>query len=64
MKRRKLKSTSRRTRKAGLRLGQPEDQPAEQLYPGSGTQLDGRLDVRTRRGKRTLKKGGKLRRKL
>jgi hypothetical protein len=63
MPRRKL-TRRRRTRKAGLRLGQPEDQPAEQLYPGSGTQLDGRLDVRTRRGKRTLKKGGKLHRKL
>jgi hypothetical protein len=63
MPRRKL-TRRRRTRKAGLRLGQPEDQPAEQLYPGSGTQLDGRLDVRTRRRKRTLKKGGKLRRKL
>jgi hypothetical protein len=63
MPRRKL-TRRRRTRKAGLRIGQPEDQPAEQLYPGSGTQLDGRLDVRTRRGKRTLKKGGKLRRKL
>jgi hypothetical protein len=60
-----MKSTRRRrTRKAGLRLGQPEEQTAEQLYPGSGTQLDGRLDVRPRRGKRTMKKGGKLRRKL
>ncbi len=63
MPRRKL-TRRRRTHRAGLRLGQPEDQPAEQLYPGSGTQLDGRLDVRTRRRKRTLKKGGKLRRKL
>ena len=64
MPRRKL-TRRRRTRKAGLRLGQPEEQTAEQLYPGSGTQLDGRLDdTRARRRKRTLKKGGKLHRKL
>lgn len=60
---RKSKSTRRRrTRKtAGYRFGQPDEHPAETLYPGSGTQLDARP---VRRGKRTLKKGGKLRRKL
>ena len=61
---RKSKSTRRRTRKAGYRFGQPEEHPAESLYPGTGTQLDSRPVPRHRRGKRTLKKGGKLRNKL
>ena len=62
---RKTKSTRRRrTRKGGFRFGQPDEQPAEALYPGTGTQLDARPVLRSRRGKRTLKKGGKLRRKL
>ena len=61
MPRRKSLRRRRRTRKAGYRFGQPEDQPAESIYPGSGTHLDARPVLH---GKRTMKKGGKLRRNL
>lgn len=53
-----------RTRKSGFRFSQSDDQPAESLYPGTGTQLDARPPAPRTRRKRTLKKGGKLRNKL
>ncbi len=64
-KTRKTRKTRGRRKTGGYRFGQPDEHPAESLYPGTGTQLDSRLAPRsTRRGKRTLKKGGKLRNKL
>ena len=49
-------------RKAGYRFGQSDEQPAEALYPGTGTQLESRPSRPRRRrgGKRALKKTRKL----